>query len=104
VSQNDQPADQTTRVAGLVGQIGCVTGFVSIVIIAIGFAAGRFLDNYFDAGGLFTVLLLLASFPITLYLIVRISLYAIGRAQQPADEQLKREIDTNSTSEEEPAA
>jgi hypothetical protein len=83
VSQNDQ-LDQAARTAGLVGQIGCVTGFASIIIIALAFIAGRFLDSMVDTDGIFTVVFLLGSFPITLYVIVRISLYTLKRANKPA--------------------
>ena len=81
MSQGNQDLDQASKLAGLIGQLGCITGFVSILIIAVAFAAGRFLDSTFDTNGLFTVLFLLGSFPITLYVIVRISLLAVGRAQ-----------------------
>ena len=81
MSQGDKELDQASNLTGLVGQVGCVTGFVSIIIIGVAFAAGRFLDSTFETGGLFTILFLLGSFPITLYVIVRISLLALGRAQ-----------------------
>ena len=81
MSQGNQDLDQASKLAGLVGQIGCVTGFISIILIGAAFALGRFLDSTFETGGLFTILFLLGSFPITLYVIVRISLYAVGRAQ-----------------------
>ncbi len=82
MSQGDQELDQASKLTGLVGQIGCVTGFVSIIIIGLAFAAGRFLDSTFETGGLFTILFLLGSFPITIYAIVRISLFAVNRAQK----------------------
>jgi F0F1-type ATP synthase assembly protein I len=81
VSQGDQELYQASKLTGLVGQIGCVTGFVSILIIGVAFGAGRFLDSTFETGGLFTILFLLGSFPITIYAIVRISLFAMNRAQ-----------------------
>ena len=82
MSQNNPDFDQTARTAGLVGQIGCVTGFASIVIIGLAFAIGRFLDSLLGTNGIFTILFLLGSFPITLYVIVRISLWALARAQR----------------------
>jgi ABC-type multidrug transport system permease subunit len=81
VSNNNQQLDQTARVAGLVGQIGCVTGFAAIIIIAVAFLFGRLLDNWLGTDGVFTVLFLLGSFPITLFVIVRISLMALKRVQ-----------------------
>lgn len=83
MSQNNQQFDQTARIAGLVGQIGCVTGFAAIIIIAVAFGIGRLLDNWLGTDGIFTVLFLLGSFPITLYVIVRISLMALKRVQPP---------------------
>jgi F0F1-type ATP synthase assembly protein I len=82
VSLNNQNLDQTARTAGLVGQIGCVTGFASILIIGLAFAVGRFLDSLLETSGIFTILFLLGSFPITLYVIVRISLWALAKAQK----------------------
>ena len=83
VSQGNQELDQASNLTGLVGQIGCITGFVSIIIVGIAFAIGRFLDSTFETGGLFTILFLLGSFPITIFAIVRISLFAMKRAQGP---------------------
>lgn len=96
MSQNNQQLDQAAKTAGLVGQIGCVTGLASLVIIAAAFVAGRFLDNKLGTDGLLTVLFLVGSFPITLYVIVRISLLALRRAQPPArDEQQEQSEDKN---------
>ena len=99
MSQSSQP-DQAARTAGLVGQIGCVTSFASFIIIGIAFAAGRFLDSLLETGGLFTVLFLLGSFPITLYIIVRISLFALNRAQKPQTTQQIEQTEDKSTPEE----
>lgn len=101
MSRNNQNIDQGARTAGLVGQIGCVTGFASILIIGIAFAVGRFLDSLLETNGVFTILFLLGSFPITLYVIVRISLWAIARAQQSIDSQSESGLNENSTIEEE---
>lgn len=65
----------------MVGQVGCVTGLVAIVIIALAFGLGRFLDAQFDVKGVFTVLLMVGSFPVTLYAMVRISLRMVEQAQ-----------------------
>ena len=101
MSQNNQQFDQTARLAGLVGQIGCVTGFASIIIIAIAFGVGRLLDNWLGTEGIFTVLFLIGSFPITLYVIVRISLLALKRAQAPVSASLDSEKQELTTTEEE---
>jgi hypothetical protein len=101
VSQNNQQNDQTARLAGLFGQIGCVTGFASIIIIAAAFGIGRLLDNWLGTDGIFTVLFLLGSFPITLYVIVRISLLALKRVQGAAPVGQASEQEKQTTTEEE---
>jgi hypothetical protein len=100
VSQNNQQFDQTARIAGLVGQIGCVTGFAAIIIIAVAFGIGRLLDNWLGTEGIFTVLFLLGSFPITLYVIVRISLMALKRVQPPETTAPAPEQEQTTTTEE----
>jgi len=99
VSRNNQP-DQAARTAGLVGQIGCVTSFASFIIIGIAFAAGRFLDSMLETGGIFTVLFLIGSFPITLYVIVRISLFALSRVQEQQAAPQTEQTEDESTPEE----
>ena len=101
MSQNNPELDQAARTAGLVGQIGCVTGLASIVIIGIAFAIGRLLDSLLGTGGIFTVLFLLGSFPITLYVIVRISLSAVRRVQPIASGSQAEDSDEKTTTEEE---
>jgi F0F1-type ATP synthase assembly protein I len=100
VSQSNQQYDQTARVAGLVGQIGCVTGFAAIIIVAIAFGIGQLLDNWLGTEGIFTVLFLLGSFPITLYVIVRISLMALKRVQPPETTTQAAEPEQQTTTEE----
>lgn len=69
--------------ANLVGQVGCVTAFVAIIIIAIAFGLGWLLDDFMGNERKFmTVIFMLLSFPITLYAMVRISLTMIGRTQK----------------------
>lgn len=100
MSQNYTNLDQTARTAGLVGQVGCVTGFVSIVFIGIAFGIGRFLDSLLETGGILTVLFLLGSFPITLYVIVRISLWALARAQRSMADNQAANTEEKTTTEE----
>ena len=102
MSQNNPELDSAARTAGLVGQIGCVTGIASIIIIGIAFAIGRLLDSYLGTDGIFTVLFLIGSFPITLYVIVRISLSAVRRIQPPVTSSQAEETEEKTTTEEEP--
>jgi hypothetical protein len=81
VSQDPEQFKQSARLASLVGQVGCVAGLVSVAVIAASFFAGRYLDSLLEAGGILTVLFLVGSFPITLFIILRISLAVVSRAQ-----------------------
>ena len=101
MTQSNPESNQAARAAGLVGQIGCTTGFASIIIIGIAFALGRLLDSIVGTDGIFTVLLLVGSFPITLYVIVRISMWTLTRSQiiEPASQ--AENLQTETTSKEE---
>lgn len=66
----------------MVGQVGCVTGIVALLIIGLAFGAGWLLDDFLgNERKIFTVIFMLGSFPVTLYAMVRISLWMVGRAQ-----------------------
>jgi hypothetical protein len=101
----DPPRKQSLAMANLVGQVGCVTAFVAIIIIAIAFGIGWFLDDLMGNERKFlTVMMLLASFPVTLFAMVRISLFMVGRAQEQVD-QAQHAIDqTNHDNEEDNTA
>ena len=66
-----------------IGQIGCVTGIVAVLIIALAFGAGWFIDDWLgNEKKIVTVIFMIGSFPVTLYAMVRISLTMVSRAQQ----------------------
>lgn len=80
------PRKQTVALTNMVGQIGCVTAFAAIAIIAIAFGIGWFLDDLMgNERRIMTIILLLASFPVTLFAMVRLSLFMLGRAQQQVE-------------------
>ena len=82
---------QTAILANTVGQIGCVTGIVALAIIGVAWGAGWFLDDFLgNERKIFTVIFMLGSFPVTLYAMVRISLWMIGKANR-AVEQINQE-------------
>jgi hypothetical protein len=81
VSQ-DQNLRRTAQLTNMVGQVGCVTGIVALLIIGLAFGAGWLLDDVLgNERKIFTVIFLLGSFPVTLFAMVRISLWMVGRAQ-----------------------
>lgn len=63
--------------AGVIGQVGCLT----IIIIGVALGAGIFLDRFLDTRPIFTILLLVGSVPVSLYIIVRVTLTAVARSQ-----------------------
>lgn len=74
----DDDINQTALLAGIVGQIGCIT----VIIIAIALGAGVLLDRFLETRPIFTILFLVGSVPVTLFVTVRVSLMAAARAQK----------------------
>jgi F0F1-type ATP synthase assembly protein I len=100
VSKNSQN-QQTVVMANLVGQVGCVTGLVAVVIIGVAFFVGRALDNYFGTNGIFTIIFMLGSFPVTLWAMVRMSLHMVAKAQERMTQFQEDQKQKKSTQEEE---
>lgn len=65
--------------ASAVSQVGCAT--VAVVLGAL--VVGLGLDRYFDTRPLFTLLLLLGSIPVSLYVLVRIAFSAAAQVNPP---------------------
>ena len=87
----DPNLKNAARLANTVGQAGCATGIVAIIIIALAFGIGWFLDDLLGNERRFlTIAFLLLSFPVTLFVMVRISLFILGRANRQA-EQIEQE-------------
>ena len=87
MSKDAQRKQTAASTANLVGQVGCVTALVAIVIIAIAFGIGWFLDDLMGNERKFmTVIMLLVSFPVTLYAMVRLSMFMVSRAQDQVEQ------------------
>jgi len=65
--------------ASVVSQVGCVT--IAVVLGAL--VVGLGLDKFFETRPLFTLLFLLGSIPISLYVLVRIALSAVAQLNPP---------------------
>jgi hypothetical protein len=72
--------------AAVAGQVGCLT----LVIIFGALIAGLWLDRSFATKPLFTILLMVASMPVTLYVMFRVVQTATSRIQ-PVVEKKKHE-------------
>jgi F0F1-type ATP synthase assembly protein I len=90
VSQ-DPNLRNTANLVNTVGQAGCATGVVAILIIAVAFGIGWLLDDLLGNERRFlTIGFLLLSFPVTLFAMVKISLFIVGRANKQS-EQIEQE-------------
>lgn len=72
-----------------------MTGFVALLIIGLAFGAGWFLDDFLGngAGKIFTVIFMLGSFPVTLYAMVRLSLWMVAKANRTLEQINQEEKD-----------
>jgi F0F1-type ATP synthase assembly protein I len=98
VSQ-DPNIRNAARLANSVGQAGCATGIVAVIIIAVAFGVGWLLDDLLGNERRFlTVSFLLLSFPVTLYAMVRLSLFIVGRANRQLEQtELEKHEDKDDT-------
>lgn len=69
----------TTALAGLLGQVGCLT----VVVIMLALAAGLWLDQRLGTRPAFTLGLVLGSIPLSIYLMVRVLQGGMTRVQPP---------------------
>ncbi len=63
---------------GVIGQVGCLT----LVIILAALIAGLWLDSQFHTRPLFALILILASVPVTIFLMLRLVLSFAPRIQE----------------------
>ena len=93
----DQPdAGVAFVVAGVLAQVGCVT----LLIITLSILGGLWLDTQFDTRPLFTVVLVVASVPVTVYLIIRFVLRFTASLREKVDvNNTKVEIEEGSSGE-----
>lgn len=80
----NQKPDSTVRsinlaLAAFAGQAGCL----SLIIVIVALFAGLWLDNQFGVRGPFTVVLLLLSVPLSLFVMVRIALGSVKNLKTP---------------------
>jgi hypothetical protein len=81
--------------AGVIGQVGCLT----LVIIGIALSAGLWLDNQFQTRPIITLALVIASVPLTIFLMFRVVLSLAPKIQLTAEPSVGA---SDETTEEEP--
>jgi len=89
----DQPDNKTAlrslnlTLAAVTGQVGCLT----VIIILAAFFAGRWLDSRFESDALFTVILMVASVPVTLIVMFWVVKSATSRFAKPSGQNSKED-------------
>ena len=82
---------------GVIGQVGCLT----LLIILIALVAGLWLDGQFHTRPLFTLILVLGSVPVTLFVMFRLVLSVAPRLQTQVEKrnlvQERAEVDDHAT-------
>ncbi|MCZ2115569.1 MAG: hypothetical protein LC131_17330 [Anaerolineae bacterium] len=77
---------QAAILTNTVGQAGCVIGVVALVVIGVAFGAGWLLDSLLgNERKIFTVIFMLGSFPVTLWAMIKISLWMVEKANRSAE-------------------
>jgi len=77
LNQDQRQINQASLLASIVGQVGCVV----VLIIGLALGAGLLLDKFLGTDAIFTVILMVGSVPVALYITVRLSLTAAARVQ-----------------------
>jgi F0F1-type ATP synthase assembly protein I len=78
--------------AAVAGQVGCLT----LIIVLVALFAGLWLDNQFQSKPLFTVILTVASVPVTLVMMFWVVRKATARIKTNSEQVEKPEEDANS--------
>jgi len=93
MSQTGDQSDKKTALRSLnltlavvTGQVGCLT----IIIIMAAFFAGRWLDTQFDSEPLITVILMVASVPVTLVAMFWVVRSVTSRFAKPPEQKSKQ--------------
>ena len=76
--QARQTASLGNTMAKVMGQVGCIT----LILIGVAFGAGLLLDNLLNLERrIFTIVFLVGSVPVALYVITRVAMGTVAKAQ-----------------------
>jgi F0F1-type ATP synthase assembly protein I len=77
---------QSNDAMAMASRVGCFIPLVSVLIIGAAAAVGYALDQWLGTENVFFIIAIVASFPVTLFAIIRVSLYLVQRYQPEDDE------------------
>ena len=86
MSQTGDPSEQKTALSRFnltLAVVAGLVGFLTVIIILVAFLAGRWLDSQFGNDALFTVILMVASVPVTLIAMFWVVRSVTARYAQP---------------------
>ncbi|NWF68167.1 MAG: hypothetical protein HXY40_03700 [Chloroflexi bacterium] len=79
--------NRATRIRNLAyAAIAALTGLICLVIVFTALFAGLWLDARFGVRGPFTIALLLLSVPLSVFSMLRVALWAVGKIQPQSEE------------------
>ena len=82
-SEQNQPINLAMTLASVMSQVGCLV----VLVIGLSLGAGILLDNFLDTDRIFTAIFIIGSFPVAIYVILRL----VMRAQKQLIEANKTE-------------
>ena len=92
--ENNLQRAYNLTLAGIAGQVG----FLTLGIIFLALFGGLWLDKYMDTKPMFTIILLVGSVPVTLFLMFRVVKTATNKIQLMQDEPPEEEQNSGKNS------
>ncbi len=83
-SKQSQPLSLALTLTSVMSQVGCVV----VLLIGLALGAGILLDNFLETNRIFTAIFIIGSFPVTIYVVLRL---VIRAQKQLIDEANKTE-------------
>lgn len=90
------PALDYLALGGVLGQVGCLV----VLLVGGALGGGMLLDRWLDTGSIFTVILMVGSVPVALYLTIRVSLRAAKRLEAASNPTTPADAEASNQSEE----
>lgn len=101
MASNENPKPKNVQYAlnlGLAGMAGQV-GFLTLVIVFAALFGGLWLDRRFETKPLFTILLLIGSVPVTIFVMFRVAMSAVAKIKPAAPAGQARPVKEDDSSE-----
>jgi F0F1-type ATP synthase assembly protein I len=91
VEQSDNQVEAARASLQLAFKVIAQIGLLTLALVVAAIFGGLWLDRAFSTKPIFTVILILGSFPVSLYLIYRVALGAVGEMKPVASKPRRKE-------------